>query len=154
MHPAGPLLLLALTRWRRPEARLVAAFALVPHSTLFYEALPLLVLVPRTRQQLLALLLLNWIGTLVEAWLVFLPGFEWRSNVYVVGELMLAFAYLPALIVVLRRPNVAPDDAPLPAWAEQAARAMSRLGDRVGLRPAGAAVASAWKLATAPLAAK
>jgi hypothetical protein len=33
----GPLLLLALLRWRRPEARWLAALACVPQSTLPYE---------------------------------------------------------------------------------------------------------------------
>ena len=50
-HPAGPLVLLALLRWRRPEARLLVALACVPHSTLFYEALPLLLVVPETERR-------------------------------------------------------------------------------------------------------
>jgi hypothetical protein len=146
-HPAGPLLLLALARWRRPEGRLIAAFAIVPHSTLFYEALPLLVLVPNTARELRMLVILNWIGMLLEVWLVYAPGYEWHRNVFDVGELMLALAYLPALLMVLRRPNVAPDDLPMPAWVERAAA-------RVGGGRAGTVLGGAWARLNAPLLAK
>src|SRR5207249_4570115 len=39
----GPLLLLALLRWRQPEARLLAVLACVPQTPCFYEALPVLI---------------------------------------------------------------------------------------------------------------
>jgi hypothetical protein len=39
----GPLLLLAVARWRRPEARPLLALACVPQTMLFYDQLPLLV---------------------------------------------------------------------------------------------------------------
>jgi hypothetical protein len=116
-HPAGVVVLLGLLRWRRPEARLLVALACVPHSTLFYEALPLLFVVPQTPAQTRALWALSWVGTLAEVTLVFAPGYgTFSDHVYLVGELMLALVYLPCLILVLRRPNVAPADVPLPPW--------------------------------------
>jgi hypothetical protein len=54
----GPLLLLALLRWRRPEARLLAALACVPQTPCFYEALPVL-LVASGLREVLALVLLS-----------------------------------------------------------------------------------------------
>ena len=154
-HPAGPLVLLALLRWRRPEARLLVALACVPHSTLFYEALPLLFVVPETERQVRALWALSWIGTLVQIVLVFLPGYDFfGDHVYVVGELMLALVYLPCVILVLRRPNVAPADLPLPAWVESVGRALSRLRERVTARGPGGAAARAWSRANAPITVK
>ena len=41
LRPGGFLLLLALLRWRRPEARLLAVLSLMPQTTALYEALPL-----------------------------------------------------------------------------------------------------------------
>ena len=154
-HPAGPLVLLALLRWRRPEARLLVALACVPHSTLFYEALPLLFVVPETERQVRALWALSWIGTLVQIVLVFLPGYDFfGDHVYVVGELMLALVYLPCVILVLRRPNVAPADLPLPAWVESVGRALSRLRERVTAPGPGGAAARAWSRANAPITVK
>ena len=154
-HPAGPLVLLALLRWRRPEARLLVALACVPHSTLFYEALPLLFVVPETERQVRALWALSWIGTLVQIVLVFLPGYDFfGDHVYAVGELMLALVYLPCVILVLRRPNVAPADLPLPAWVESVGRALSRLRERVTAHGPGGAAARAWSRANAPITVK
>jgi hypothetical protein len=47
---AGPLLLLALVRWRRPEARLLVTMACVPQALFFYDQL-ILGLIPRTFRQ-------------------------------------------------------------------------------------------------------
>ena len=62
---AGPVLLLAAVRWRRPEARLFLAMACVPQALFFYDQL-ILGLIPRTLRQSLILslasfaLLLTW----------------------------------------------------------------------------------------------
>ena len=45
--PGGALALLCLLRWRRPEARLIAALVCVPITPMLYETLPLF-LIPRT----------------------------------------------------------------------------------------------------------
>ncbi len=41
VQPGGIVALLALLRWRRPEARLLAALVCVPQTALLYEAVPL-----------------------------------------------------------------------------------------------------------------
>lgn len=52
--PLGPLLALALLRWRRPEARLLLAMACVPQLLFFYDQLPLC-LAARNRREHFAL---------------------------------------------------------------------------------------------------
>src|SRR4029079_7018721 len=52
--PGGFLILLVLLRWRRPEARLMAAMACVPQLMYFADQLPLW-LVPRTRRETMLL---------------------------------------------------------------------------------------------------
>jgi hypothetical protein len=62
---AGPILLLAALRWRRPEGRLLLAMACVPQALFFYDQL-VLGLIPRTLRQSLIFslvsfgLLLTW----------------------------------------------------------------------------------------------
>ena len=100
----GFFVLLALARWRRPEARLLVAMALVPQTMAFYDQLPLL-LVARDYRQALIMALASWIPPGV----VFLLHrtlaadratlFAWNAPVIVLCY------YLPLLVVVLRRPN-------------------------------------------------
>jgi hypothetical protein len=104
--PGGPLILLAVLRWRRPEARLLATMAAVPHSTLVYETLPLF-LVPATWIEAGVL----WAGTaaaviLHDAFGPYPSAAQWlaasaRAEVWLV--------FLPALVMILRRPNVFKD---------------------------------------------
>jgi hypothetical protein len=105
MLTGGPLLLLALLRWRQPEARLLLGCALVPQVLTFYNALPVL-LAARTRRESLVAAALSSVGWL--AWDVSLGGRPVATThpVYA-GYWMLATVYLPALVMVLRRPNVA-----------------------------------------------
>ena len=100
-QPGGFLVLLALLRWRRPEARLIVALACIPQTIYWYEGLYLL-LIPATFRESLLLSLISSTGFLVERTMV-----GWRPNEpYVhIGLLMIAFLYLPATIMVLRRPN-------------------------------------------------
>ena len=49
----GPLILLALLRWRRPEARLLVALGCIPHTTMLYEALPLFLVARRWQEGVL-----------------------------------------------------------------------------------------------------
>jgi hypothetical protein len=53
----GPLLLLALLKWRRPEARILAALSCVPHTTLLYETVPLFLIVRRWYEGVVLVLL-------------------------------------------------------------------------------------------------
>jgi hypothetical protein len=108
-HPAGVIAALALVRWRRPEARLIFLLACVPQTLSWYETLPLLLVAATFRESLL-LSLASFLPILVEAWAG--QGRFYPANI---AALML-FAYVPPLILVLRRPNVGLDvalDAPL-----------------------------------------
>jgi len=111
--PGGVLLLLALLRWRRPEARLVAALGLVPQSPFVYEAMPLF-FVPRSRAGFYVLVIGSDLALGVYAYFRGLPPEQYlRVN----GIAVVACMYLPALVMVLRRPN----EGAVPAWLERAA---------------------------------
>ncbi len=97
----GVLLLLALLRWRRPEARQVAAVALVPLSPHVYEALPLLLLA-RSRREMLLLTLSGTVGLLVG---LTIPRPGGPDHGPIPWTIVFLSCYLPALLVVLRRPN-------------------------------------------------
>jgi len=109
----GPLLLLALLRWRRPEARLLVALSLVPQTVSMHEALALF-LVCRSRTETAVLAVLTWIAYFAVAPLKLehtLPSFVTggdefiRQTMAVTAPLHVALLYLPCLIMVLRRPN-------------------------------------------------
>jgi hypothetical protein len=110
----GPLILLALLRWRRPEARLLVALACVPHTTLLYEALPLF-LVPASWAQASLLLALNWVAEITVITLGPYESLIERARVS--GMISVAVLYFPCLIMVLARPNEGQD---LPAWVTSA----------------------------------
>jgi hypothetical protein len=116
--PGGIIALLALWRWRRPEARLLAAMAVVPQSPFVYEVLPLFV-IARSRVETYALV----IGTDVAlAAYALLPRNDpvafFRNN----GIAIFVSVYLVALILVLRRAN----EGALPAWLESASAFLPR----------------------------
>ena len=117
--PGGFLILLALLRWRRPEARLIAAMACVPQLMYFADQLPLW-LVARTRRETMTLSAVSataWVASLlVNIQADRQPAFS--SVPYV-----LAGVYLPVLVMVLRRPN----EGPLPEWVERALAKMRTL---------------------------
>ena len=96
-------MLLGLLRWRRPEGRLLAALALVPQTTALYETLPLALLC-RNRPQAAAFATLTMV-----AHLLFLLGPQgaWPIGAEYQWWVLLALVYLPAIALVLRRPNEA-----------------------------------------------
>ncbi len=105
-HPApvatlgGPLLLLALVRWRRADARLLIALACVPQLLLFADQLPLW-LTPRTRGEMLLLTACSMAG--FGLWLLSLrPG---TLYVAAAAPFVMGSCYLPALLIVLRHRN-------------------------------------------------
>jgi hypothetical protein len=107
--PGGVLLLLALLRWRRPEARLLLALACIPQTTLPYEALPLFLVVESWTEAAIL-----WAGTGM-ALLAHAQGGPYDSQlawVRAAGIWHLYCAYLPCLLAVLRRPNLAPSPRP------------------------------------------
>jgi len=101
----GAFAALAILRWRRPEARLVLALACVPQTPLLYETVPLF-LVPITIKEGGVLWLGSWIAAL---WLATAGPFasdlaRFKVSVDAIGWCM----YFPAVVMLLRRPNLAP----------------------------------------------
>lgn len=117
--PLGWVLVLALARWRQPEARLLFAMACVPQLLYFADQLPL-GLVARKRSEAVAL---GWCGLVAAVtWFVLLRG--GMPHVGPAAPYVMVGLYLPALIVVLRRPN----EGPVPAWLDAAvARVTARI---------------------------
>ncbi|GLC26668.1 hypothetical protein [Roseisolibacter agri] len=117
-QPGGALALLALLRWRRPEARLAAVLACVPQTMGGYELVPLLALVPATLLEALALAALSWgvaVGVaLGNPYATLAEGF--RTG----GLWSVWCAFVPATALILRRPNV----GALPAWGERMVAAL------------------------------
>jgi hypothetical protein len=99
--PGGALILVAALRWRRPEARLLVTMACVPQLMYFADQLPLW-LVPRTRRETLLLS-----ATSIVAWaaalLIIIPADG--SPALTGAPYVLVGVYLPAVVMVLRRPN-------------------------------------------------
>ena len=98
-QPWGWLPLLALVRWRLPEARLVAAMALMPQNLYFYDQLPLW-LVPW-----------NALGTLtlsagsIVAWGIALRDCPTNYCGPSSAPGIIALLYLPATVLALVRPE-------------------------------------------------
>jgi len=110
----GVLLVVALARWRLPEARMLLTMALLPSSPIAYEALPLFV-IPRTRREMLVLA----ITTNVVVALTASTSFQGDPDAYlaVAQPAMVWLAYVPALVMVLSRQNI----GPAPEWLERIA---------------------------------
>ena len=100
----GPFLLLALLRWRRREARLLVALSCVPQTTCLYSALPVM-LCSHGFGETAGLVILSQLSWFLPPSLI--PGFQWNQGYVdpVAARLMNLFYYLPALVLVLRRPN-------------------------------------------------
>jgi hypothetical protein len=111
----GAVCLLALLRWRRPEARLLAAMTLIPHGLYFYDELPLW-LIARSRRDALVLSGASWVSWVV--WIITSDGPHLRD----VGPWLVLFLYLPCLALVLSRPN----EGPMPSWVESSVRRLPK----------------------------
>ena len=99
----GFLLILSLLRWRSKEGRFLFVLSMVPQVSSWYEGL-LPMLVGRTKRECQVLSLTSSLGYLLMIPLALQsPTHEIASST--VGRMMVAFCYLPALIVVLRREN-------------------------------------------------
>lgn len=121
-RPLGALVLVALVRWRRAEARLLMALCCVPVTPSMYEMVPL-GLVPRTPREMLVLLASGGVGQLVQPLLVDRAQVPQRPDV--AADVLVAAFVLPALVMVLRRPN---EGAP-PAWWSAVRRPRWRVPD-------------------------
>lgn len=99
----GMFIALVLLRWRRPEAWLVFVSACIPQTWYAYNALILLFVADSYRENCV-LSLLSSAGWL--AVYMFAPG-EWRSDEIqsTFSWVMILFCYLPATVLVLKRPN-------------------------------------------------
>jgi len=105
----APVLLLAALRWRTPEGRLLLAMAILPQTPFAYDQL-VLWLIPRTHREALNLTWLSWAG--FGAWL--LIKFDWHTGIVRLttwAPYVIAFLFLPCLVMVLRHPNISPGDA-------------------------------------------
>jgi len=102
-RPGGLLVLLALLKWKRADARLLVVLACVPHTTAPYETIPLF-LIPQTWLQgwgLWALAVLAYVGQSATGPYLSQADY-WASG----ARWIVALLYLPCLAMVLRRPNV------------------------------------------------
>jgi hypothetical protein len=122
----GVFILLALLRWRRPEARLILALGLVPQVGVWYEVLPLFLITFTIREAML-FASVSSLGFVLQDHLVSVQNeVEYNQQV---GAMIVALAYLPAVLMVLRRPNHG--ESPtwirwLPRWKILHASAKSR----------------------------
>jgi hypothetical protein len=108
----GAAICLVLLRWRRAESWLVFSFACMPQTWYPYNGL-ILFAVARTFREASLLSLLSSAGWFFAYGL--LAG-GWRSEEtrFAFQSMLIAFGYLPATLVVLRRPNVGPG----PFWLD------------------------------------
>lgn len=112
----GCVVVLAVFRWRRPEARLLLFMACVPQLGFFYDQLVLL-LVATARVELLMSVMASDIAYTLALLADNAHVGVGVSNV--VGfPYMIGGVYLPALFMVLRRPNV----GSVPVWLERVAK--------------------------------
>lgn len=101
LRPGGFFILLALLRWNRPEARLLIALAVIPQVGSWYEALPVFA-VTRTYKETMGLSIASLIGFHLGGRI---PASLDETQInQAIGGLMVAFVYLPAIIIILNRP--------------------------------------------------
>ena len=101
----GPIILLLVFRWRRPEARLLLALVLIPQNPALYEGL-LVLLIPRSAIEALFLATSSWfVEPLVD---LTGPHTTFVDSAIANGHALIILLYLPALAMVLRRPNAGP----------------------------------------------
>lgn len=96
----GPLLLLALLRYRDRDAWLLLLASLLPQRW-FFDSFPLW-LIPKSRRELLLTAVFSW-GAGILRW------YHQPANFTEVGRVAVIFLYLPMLLVVLFRSRSAPE---------------------------------------------
>ena len=105
----GPLLLLSALRWRRPEARLLLGLSCIPQTPVIYEAVPLFLIVSTLREGVAFLVVTMLLGAVLPG----IPTDSYDDWMTTSGFWMIWLVYLPCLVMVLRRPNVAPAADPV-----------------------------------------
>lgn len=98
----GPLMLLALTKWKRADARLLLGLACVPHTTALYETIPLFLIAETWAQALViwSLAVVAYVGQWATG-----PYPSISAQWFAGQQWILAVMYLPCLAMVLSRPN-------------------------------------------------
>jgi hypothetical protein len=101
----GFVILLALLRWRRPEARLLFGLGILPQTPGLYDTVPLY-LVPRGFRESCILAITGNVALLL---LVIGPGLTTAEIGALYGDRVMLwsslFMYLPCVLMILRRPN-------------------------------------------------
>ncbi len=90
----GPLLLLALLRYRDPDAQLLLLASIMPQRW-FYDPL-ILWLIPKSRREILATVFFSW-GAGIWRW------YHMPTSFTQVGRWTVLCIYLPMLVIVLRK---------------------------------------------------
>lgn len=109
---AGFLVLLVLLRWRRPESWLVLSLACLPQSWGWYGALPVFT-IPASFVQSVFLACIVFVGGNIAAMII--PSHPTADGFYYfAGSVVMVTVYLPAVILILLRPN----QGPLAAWLQ------------------------------------
>jgi hypothetical protein len=98
----GPLILLALLKWRRADARLLAALACVPQTPVLYETVPLFLLVRNFREATFLIVVTGVMGKIVQATV---PTTDYNAWMAANGQWMVWLVYLPCTAMILFRPN-------------------------------------------------
>ncbi|HET8624047.1 MAG TPA: hypothetical protein VFM14_10830 [Gemmatimonadales bacterium] len=99
-RPGGVLLLLALLRWRSPEGRLLAAWAIIPRTESLYDMLPLFLLADSAAS--MGLLVVGTILALLGLSLMPPPSPDLAVRLTANWPVLFGCVYLPALLIVLR----------------------------------------------------
>jgi len=117
----GVVLVAAVLRWRRPEARTLLAMGCLPQTMFYYDQLPL-TLIARNYREAVWVAAGSWIGPLLGVLLIGVAPVP-RADLFRRNSAIILFCcYLPSLIVVLTRPNA----GRVPAWIERVARHLPR----------------------------
>jgi hypothetical protein len=119
LYPAGFIGLAALLRWRRPEARVLLAYSIIPQTPGPYTDL-MLFIVPRGRWETAVLALLSYTPFPILAAMGRTSGYLALSSRY--AGISNCVLLLPCVLMVLRRPN----EGPAPAWLERQVRVFPR----------------------------
>lgn len=98
----GPLILLALLKWRRADARLLAGLACVPQTPVLYEAVPLFLLVRNFREATFLIVSTGVMAKIVQATV---PTTDYNVWMAANGQWMVWLVYLPCTAMILLRPN-------------------------------------------------
>jgi hypothetical protein len=109
----GIPLLAVVTRWRRPEARLLLVLALVPQNPGIYETV-LLFAIPTNGYQAGYFVLASWVVAVLSPAASSFRDFTAFADF--MRLIMLVSMYLPALAMVLVRSN----EGDVPAWLDRA----------------------------------